>query len=250
MLVDSHCHLNFSDYGQIIDEVVTRAKQAGVEKMINIGASMDDSAEAVGLAQKYEAMWATVGIHPNDDPTATIENVDWEKFMALAKQPKVVAIGETGLDFSRSQDKDRQVALFQKQIGIATNLDLPLSIHVRDGQEDLMKLDIAGRGVFHCFSGDQRYLEYILDRGFYVSFAGNVTFKNAPGLRELAKLTPLDRLLVETDCPYLSPEPLRGSRNEPANVKITATVLAEVKNVSFEELAQITTANCQKLFKI
>lgn len=244
MLVDSHAHLNFPELLADIDGVLVRAKEAGVEKIINIGTSLADSRLAIELAQKYPGIWATVGIHPNDDPMATVDSVDWEEFARLARQPKVVAIGETGLDFSRSQDKERQVKLFEKQIEIAEQLDLPLSIHVRDGWEEIKNIDLSkSRGVFHCYSGPAEFLP-----NFYISFAGNVTFKNAAGLRELAAAVPLDRLLVETDCPFLSPEPLRGSRNEPANVKIVASVLAEVKKVSLAELANQTSANAVKLF--
>lgn len=238
MLVDSHAHI--SEFAP------------GVDKIINIGTSLEDSDKAIVLAQKYPNIFASVGIHPNDDPTATVDNIDWEKFETLAKSPKVVAIGETGLDFSKTTDRDRQQKLFEKQIGIAEKLNLPLSIHIRDAYDDLMKTSLPGRGVFHCFSGNQQYLEFILIKlpDFYISFAGNVTFKNAKDLQELAKLVPLDRLLVETDSPYLSPEPLRGMQNVPANVKITAQKLAELKNISFEKLAEITTQNAEKLFKI
>lgn len=242
MLVDSHAHVNFPELLTDIDGVVVRAKEAGVEKIINIGASMEDSAEAVKLAQKYDTMWATVGIHPENSCA------DWNEFEKLAKSSRVVAIGECGLDNKVGLSNQKEV--FLRQIKIARKLDLPLVIHIRDAQEDLMKMDLAeSRGVFHCFSGDRKYLDFVLGlNNFYISFAGNVTFKNAKELQELAKLVPLDKLLVETDCPYLAPEPLRGSRNEPANVKITATVLAKIKNVTLEELAQKTTENCQKLF--
>lgn len=269
MLVDSHAHLNFPELLADIDGVLARAKEAGVEKIIDIGTSLDDSLGAIEIAQKHDNLFATVGIHPNDDPAVTADNIDWGKFEELAKMPKVVAIGECGLDYSRIQDSGlkmqeakRQKDLFQKQIEIATKLSLPLSIHIRDAQQDLMEIFVnlydsleyhsELKGVFHCFSGDEQYLSFILEKlpGFYVSFAGNVTFKNAPQLRELAKQVPLDKLLVETDCPYLSPEPFRGLRNEPANVKTTAAKLAEIKNMSLEHISSIITENAHKLFKI
>lgn len=262
MLVDSHAHLNFPELLSDIDDVLARAKKANVEKIINIGTTLLDSKMAIGLAQKYDGLYATVGVHPNDDLDATVDNVDWVEFEKLAKEPKVVAIGECGLDFSRipeiqksrQEEAERQRKLFEEQIEIAARLNLPLSIHIRDAQDDILQLFSEtlspNCGVFHCFSGNKEYLDWILRLlpSFYVSFAGNVTFKNAENLRELAGSVPAGRLLVETDCPYLSPEPHRGSRNEPANVKITATALAEVKNTSFEQLSNITTANAIKLF--
>ncbi len=253
MLVDSHAHLNFPELMVDIDRVLARAKEAGVEKIINIGTSLADSKVAIDLAQKYDGLYATVGIHPNDDTGSIVDNVDWVEFERLVKMPKVVAIGECGLDYSRitndqlpisNVEKERQWKLFEKQAEIAQKLDLPLSIHIRDAWEDIKNIDLSkNRGVFHCYSGTAE-----IPANFYVSFAGNITFKNAGGLRELAKLVPLDRLLVETDCPFLTPEPHRGSRNEPANVKITATILAEIKNISLEELGKITTQNAANLF--
>ena len=257
MLIDSHAHLNFKDFAVDFDEVVVRAKEAEVEKIINIGTSMTDAQEVIDLANKYDFMFAAVGIHPNDDPNITVENVDWEKFEELAKSKKVVAIGECGLDYSRGKDDIRQKALFAKQIGIAQKLNLPLSIHIRDAQEDLIEMlkqvqHDNLRGVFHCFSGDLKYLDFILRNlpGFCISFAGNITFKNAQSLRDLVKGVPLDRMLLETDCPFLTPEPHRGKRNEPMNVKITATTLAQLKDVSFEEIAEVTTRNAEALFGI
>lgn len=249
MLVDSHAHVNFPELLADIDSVSARAKKAGVGKIINIGTSLEDSRGTIELAQKYNNMWATVGIHPENTCA------DWDEFEKLAKSPKVVAIGETGLDYSRikyEEETKRQEELFEKQIEVAAKLNLPLSIHIRDAQEDLMKINLAGaRGVFHCFSGDKKYLDFVLGLdNFYVSFAGNITFKNAGGLRELAALVPPEKLLMETDCPFLAPEPLRGSRNEPVNVRITATVLAEIKNISLEEIAITTTSNALKLFRL
>jgi len=263
MLIDSHAHLNFPELMADIEGVLARARKAGVEKIINIGTNLEDSKIAIDLAQKYDNLYATVGIHPDSpSPSAT----DWSELEKLAKNPKVVAIGECGLDYSRIKydvssikyhnETERQRRHFQKQIEIAKNLELPMSIHIRDAQNDLMAILDAARmtgrakGVFHCFSGDQKYLEFVLEQGFFVSFAGNVTFKNAQNLRDLAKATPLDRLLLETDCPYLSPEPLRGSQNEPANVKITVAKLAEIKNMSLDHISSIILDNTRRLFNI
>lgn len=255
-LIDSHAHLNFSDFGQDLNEVITQSQEAGVSKIINIGTSLTDSQETIDLAAKYPFMYASVGIHPNDNPEETLDSIDWEKLEHLAKQPKVVAIGECGLDFSRSKDPERQIPLFRRQIELATKLNLPLSIHLRDAQNELMT-ELGGelkdgRGVFHCFSGDQQYLDFVLKElpGFSCSFAGNLTYKSASNLRELAKQVPLERLLVETDCPFLTPEPIRGSRNLPANVKITAQTLAELKGVPVETIAEVTSQNATTLFNL
>lgn len=244
MLIDSHAHLNFPELLSDIDGVLERAKIAGVEKIICVGTNLEDSKTAVALAQKYENLYATVGIHPNDDSSIMVERVNWSELENLAKQNKVVAIGECGLDNKTSIPGQKEV--FEKQIEIAKKLDLPLVIHVRDAWEEIKKIDLSNnRGVFHCYSGPAEFLP-----NFYISFAGNVTFGNAENLRELARTVPLEKMLVETDCPFLAPEPLRGSQNEPANVKITATVLAELHDVSLDELSKITTANAAKLFKI
>lgn len=238
MLIDTHAHLNFGELLKDIDGVLERAKIAGVEKIICVGTNLEDSKTAVALAQKYENLYATVGIHPENTC------VDWNEFEKLAKSPKIVGIGECGLDNKVGLPKQKEV--FLKQIKIAQKLDLPLVIHVRDAWEEIKNTNFSkNRGVFHCYSGPVNIPE-----NFYVSFAGNVTFKNAGNLRELAKLVPLDKLLIETDCPFLAPEPLRGSQNEPANVKITALTLAKLHNVSLEKISEITTKNAVKLFNL
>lgn len=255
-LIDSHAHLNFSDYGEDLDLVIKRARESGVDKIINIGTSVKDSEEIIKLVQRSDDLFATVGIHPNDDQSTVAEDVDWEEFENLTKNPKVVAIGEIGLDYSRGQDGERQKKLLARQLEVAKTVDLPVVLHIRDAQDDLIsnfghRLE-SMRGVFHCFSGDENYLNTILRLlpEFYVSFAGNLTFKNAGALRELAKLVPLERLLVETDSPFLTPEPSRGARNEPQNVKIVAEKIAEIKGVGFEVIAQATSNNAIRLFAV
>lgn len=220
MLIDTHAHLNFPELLKDIDGVLERARIVGVEKIICVGTNLEDSKVAIGLAEKYSNLYATVGIHPEN----TCEN--WNEFERLAKNPKVVAIGECGLDNKVGLPNQKEI--FEKQIAIAGKLNLPLIIHCRNAQEELMEMlkrvQHDTRGVLHCFAGGMEIPE-----NFYVSFAGNVTFKNAENLREVAKLVPLEKLLVETDCPFLAPEPRRGSQNEPVNVKITASKLAEIK---------------------
>ena len=219
-------------------DVITRAKEVGVEKMICVGTNLEDSQEAIEIANKFEGVYASVGIHPE----GTCD--DWEKFEELISKPKVVAIGECGLDYKVGLPG--QEGVFQKQIGIAKKLNLPLIIHCRDAQEDMSKIDLtANRGVLHCFAGGIN-----IPDNFYVSFAGNVTFKNAPNLREVAKAIPLEKLLLETDSPLLAPEPLRGSKNSPKNVKIIASLLSELKGVPVEELEKITSENAARLFGI
>lgn len=262
MLIDTHAHLNFPELSDT-NAVLTRAKEAGVNTIVNIGTSLGDSQLGIEIASKYTNVYTTVGIHPNDSVDSTAESIDWGKFEELAKRPKVVAIGECGLDYSRLLqiadfrlqilEKDRQRKLFLKQIEIAAKLNLPLSIHVRDAYEDMLQIAslIKNPAVFHCFSGTISYLESLLaNPNFYFSFAGNITFKNAESIRDLAKLVPLDKILVETDCPFLAPEPHRGKTNTPANVRIVAEKLAEVKEIGFEELSEITTQNAKKLFQI
>lgn len=264
MFIDSHAHLNFNDYASDFADVVARAKQADVEKVVNIGTSMADAREVIDLAEKYDWMFAAVGIHPNDDLQVNIFNIDWGEFENLTKSHKVVAIGETGLDYlrlpsetkPRNEEIKRQKELFLKQIELAAKLGLPLSVHIRDAQDDTMEifdmLEKPIKGVFHCFSGDLNYLGFIMRKlpDFYVSFAGNITFKNAQQLRDLAKSVPLERMLLETDCPFLTPEPNRGNRNEPANIVDTALTLAMIKGLSVQELGRITSENAQRLFGI
>ncbi len=246
MLIDSHAHINFPGFNEF--------DFAGVSKIVVVGTSIEDSEKAIEMAGRHGGLFPTVGIHPNDDPKSKVETIDWEKFEFLAK--KSVAIGECGLDYSRSKDSERQIKLFERQIEIAEKYNLPLILHIRDAQEELISIfghKLAKlKGVFHCFSGDVNYLNTIIKLmpGFYISFAGNVTFKNAQGLRDLAKAAPIERILVETDSPFLTPEPHRGKPNSPENVKIVAEKLAEVKGMSFEEICKQTTINTETLFKI
>lgn len=237
MLIDTHCHLT-KRFWEDSTDIIAWAKEAGVEKFVCVGTNFEDSAEAIKVANKFEGVYASVGIHPEE----TCD--DWEKFEELISKPKVVAIGECGLDYKVGLPGQKEV--FLKQIELAKKLNLPLIIHCRDAQEDMSKIDLtANRGVFHCFAGGIN-----IPDSFYVSFAGNVTFKNAPNLREIAKTIPLEKLLLETDSPLLAPEPVRGSKNSPKNVKIIASLLSELKGVSVEELEKITSENAARLFGI
>lgn len=226
MLIDTHAHIT----GPV----------SGVDKVICVGTDLDDSQVAILLAQKYGNIFATVGIHPVDGVNSII---DWDRFEELLRQPKVVGVGECGLDYHHTFDP-KQKPLFKKQLAIAAKFNLPLSIHIRDAWKEIKNIDLSkNRGVFHCYSGP---LE--IPKNFYVSFAGNLTFKNATDLQNLARQIPLEKILLETDSPYLSPD--RGKQNEPKNVKIIASKLAELKNVNFEEVAEITSKNAYELFHL
>ena len=237
MIIDSHCHLT-KNFFENPAEIIENAKRAGVEKLICIGTTLADSQEAIDLAQKFDNVFATVGIHPEENCG------NWEAFEKLITKPKVVGIGETGLD--NKIGKPGQKEVFEKQILLAKKYNKPLVIHVRDAWADIKKINLSGcRGVFHCYSGPAE-----IPNNFYVSFAGNVTFRNAKELQSLAKNIPLEKILLETDSPFLAPDPLRGSKNEPKNVKIIAEYLAKLKNISFEEISKITSNNTLKLFNL
>jgi TatD DNase family protein len=264
-MIDSHCHLNFHAFDQDYDEVIKRAKEAGVEIIINTGTSLESSQKAVELAQQYEDLYAIVGIHPHhSDKVAK----GWDKEIdRLAKMPKVVAIGEVGMDFFSYKsngiaDPKKQAEVFRRQIEISIENKLPLQIHGRHAGKEILKIlknyeDDLLRipGMFHCFAGNFDYLEKVLAMGFYCGFDGNITYKGlAPGedtaLPDLVKKTPLERLIVETDAPFLTPVPHRGSRNEPGYVIIVGNSIAEIKNISFAAVEKATTENCKTVFKL
>ena len=249
MLIDSHCHLNFPDLAQRLPEVLTNMAEAGVDKAIAISVSRQSFEEVHAIAQNHPNIYATVGIHP-DDPEA--EEFSLEELLERAARPKVVAIGETGLDYHWCKgDLAWQHQRFALHIEAANRSGLPLVVHTRDAAEDTMRLlreHQAHAGVIHCFTEDVHAAKLALDLGFYISFSGIVTFKNATAIQEAARYVPLDRLLVETDAPYLAPVPKRGKPNEPAYVRHTAAFVAQLRGDSLENIAQATTANCLRLF--
>ena len=249
MLIDSHCHLNFPDLAQRLPEVLTNMAEAGVDKAIAISVSRQSFEEVHAIAQNHPNIYATVGIHP-DDPEA--EEFSLEELLERAARPKVVAIGETGLDYHWCKgDLAWQHQRFALHIEAANRSGLPLVVHTRDAAEDTMRLlrkHQAHAGVIHCFTENVRIAKLALDLGFYISFSGIVTFKNATAIQEAARYVPLDRLLVETDSPYLAPVPKRGKPNEPAYVRHTAAFVAQLRGDSLENIAQATTANCLRLF--
>jgi TatD DNase family protein len=253
VLVDSHCHLDFDDFGPELPDVIARARRAGVGTMLTICTKVTEFAEVRGLAEANPDIWASVGIHPHE--AATQPETDTAALVEMARHPKVVGIGETGLDFFYDHSpRDRQEASFRAHAAASRETGLPLIVHTREADERtaavLAEEAAEGglSGVIHCFSSGRQLAEKALDLGFYISLSGIVTFKKAEELRAIAAEVPLDRLLVETDAPYLAPIPHRGKRNEPAFVVHTAAVVAALKGVAPEELAERTTENFFRLF--
>jgi TatD DNase family protein len=255
-LIDTHTHLDFPQFDSDREQVIERAANAGVKAIVNVGTDLTSSRAAVALAEAYPQIYAAVGVHPHDAKTMTGEML--EELRALASHPKVVAIGEIGLDFYRDlSPRDKQRQAFQQQLALAREMGKPVIIHNREAHAEVMDIlrhwvegSHQPAGVLHCFSGDLAMAQEAIELGFYISIAGPVTFKNARRLRELVRQLPLEKLLVETDCPYLAPHPHRGKRNEPAYVKLVAQEVACVKGLSLEEVARITSDNAQSLFAL
>jgi TatD DNase family protein len=254
-LFDTHAHLHFPDYAEDLDAVLERARAAGVRGMVSIGTDRDTNRATVDLARRLPDVWATVGIHPHDAAEAT--EADFEEMERLAgEEAKVVGFGEMGLDFFRNlSPPDVQREVFRRQIDIARRARKPVVIHCRDAHAETLAIlteEGAGAigGVMHCFSGDVEVARRCLALGLYISLAGPVTYKNARALPDVARFVPEDRLVVETDCPYLPPVPHRGKRNEPAYVALTAALIAELRSADAEALGDALTANAAKLFRI
>lgn len=271
-MVDVHCHLNFKAFNNDYDEVIKKAFEDGVTKIINVGTKIDSSKRAVELADAYENLYAIVGVHPHHADKLEKGWVEELEKLASAKGGsasgrKVVAIGECGIDYYRYKsngivDSKVQREVFIKQIELAHKLKLPLQIHNRHAGKDILQILLDHRsyllnppGMFHCMSGDLSFLKEVLDLGFYIGFDGNITYEGkAAGetveLKELVMFTPLDRIVTETDSPYLAPEPHRGSRNIPSYVIIVGKFIAQKKGVPFEEVESLTTENASVLFKL
>jgi TatD DNase family protein len=255
-LIDTHTHLDFPQFDGDRERVIERAATAGVEAIVNAGAGLASSQAAVALAEAHPQIYAAVGVHPHDAKTVTGKTL--EELRVLALHPKVVAIGEIGLDFYRDlSPRDQQRQAFQQQLALASELQKPVIIHDREAHKEIMttlrqwaKGSPEPAGVLHCFSGDLAMAQEAIELGFYISIAGPVTFRNARRLRELVRQLPLTKLLIETDCPYLTPHPHRGKRNEPAYVKLVAQEIARARETSVEEVARITSDNAQALFAL
>lgn len=251
MLVDSHCHLDFPDFTAERDAVITRARAAGVETMLTISTRLDQFPAVRAIAEAYENVWCSVGAHPHE--AAEHAETTAAQLTALAEHPRVVGIGETGLDFYYDHSpRDIQEQVFRAHIAASEASGLPLIVHARDADAEIANILREERpqaGVLHCFSSGRELAEAALDLGFYISISGIVTFRKAEELRAIVRDVPLDRLLVETDAPYLAPVPYRGKRNEPAYVAATAATVAALKGLSAEELAAATTENFYRLFR-
>lgn len=254
MLFDTHTHIDQSEFDEIRDEVIERARQAGVTRLLAVGCTAEESCKCVELAAKYEGVYAAVGIQPNYVAESNLG--DWQQIEELATAPGVVAIGETGLDrYWDYTPFEQQQEYFDRHMRLAEKHDLPFIVHMRDCDEDIIQALRAARergllkGVMHSFTGDAAMAAECVELGMHISFAGMVTFKKSSDLRECAASIPDDRLLIETDCPYLSPEPVRGKRpNEPVYVRHTAECLAKLRGISLEQLAELTTRNANHLF--
>lgn len=251
-LIDTHTHLNDVKFADDLDEVIQRASDAGVERMIVCGYDLQSSESAIQLANTYESVFATVGIHPHDAKSYTKEAESILKEFAADR--KVLAIGEIGLDFHYNfSPREKQFAAFEAQIQLAKKLGLPIVVHSRESNPEALEIlksrsrDVVGC-VFHCFSGDADFAREVLEMGFYIGIDGPITYKASQKLRDVVAMCPLDRLLIETDCPYLTPVPHRGKRNEPAYVVYVAEQIAAIKGLTLEVLAQTTTDNAKKLF--
>jgi len=254
MLFDTHVHLNAEQFNEDLQEVIDRAQAEGVERMVVVGFDRPTITKAIELCETYEFIYASVGWHPVDAIDMKPEDLEWLR--ELSTHPKVVALGEMGLDYHWDKSpKDIQKEVFRKQIQLAKEVNLPIIIHNREATSDIVEiLKEAGAaevgGIMHCFSGSVETARKCLEMNFYISLGGPVTFKNAKKPKEVAEAVPLDRLLIETDCPYLAPHPYRGKRNEPAFVKLVAEQIAELKGITYEEVAKATTENAKKLFDI
>ena len=251
-MIDSHCHLDSKDFDADRDEVIARAFAAGVETMVAIGTGEGppDLETGIRLADKYASFYATAGVHPHDASKATPET--FRNLADLLKHPKVIAVGEIGLDYHYDfSPRDTQRAVFLEQMRIAADAGKPIVIHTREAWQDTLDLlsqNWRGGGIMHCFSGGPEEARQALALGFHLSFGGIVTFPKALNVQESGKMCPADRLLIETDAPYLAPVPKRGKRNEPAYVVETARKLADLRGESIEQIASTTTANFKKLF--
>jgi TatD DNase family protein len=250
-MIDTHCHLTDPRLFVQVQGVIARAKAAGVSHLITIGTDLEDDQQAVAVCARRESVRCVIGVHPNNCGQSQESDLDLLRPLALA--PSVIALGEMGLDYHYEPiDRPRQAMFFQRQLELAKERDLPVVIHCREAVEDTLAIlkDFPGvRGVFHCFTGRLSEAKRILDAGYYLGFTGPVTFKKSDELREVARMTPADRLLVETDSPYLSPEPMRGQKvNEPALVMHVAARIAAERKISVKELDEMTTANASRLF--
>lgn len=255
-LIDTHCHLNFEAFSDDLDQVLAEARAAGVAAFIVPAIDLPTCQQVIALAERYADVYAAVGIHPNS--TAAFSSQDVDVLRSLLPHPKVIAIGEIGLDYYWDfSPPEKQQLAFEAQLELANAFNLPVIIHNRDAHEATLQTlkawqpaDPQRAGVLHSFSGDVHHAEQAVAMGFYLGFTGPITYKKAETTRQIAAQIPLDRIVIETDSPYLTPEPHRGKRNTPAQVRLVAQRIAQVRNISEAEVAQSSTANALRLFNI
>jgi len=252
MLIDTHVHLNSTKFSDNLEEVIKRALDNDIKKMIVVGYDTKSNLKAIELAEEYPFIYATVGFHPTD--AKDITNDDFQLLYKQLKHEKVVGIGECGLDFYWDKEHiDEQIEVFKKQIELSLELKLPLIIHMRDASEatyNVLSEYEHLKGIMHCYSGSAEMAPLFINMGLFISLGGPVTFKNGHKPKEVAAQVPLENLLIETDSPYLSPHPFRGKTNEPSRVKLVAEEIARIKKVPYQKIAEVTTNNALKLFKI
>jgi len=253
MFVDTHAHLQWSSFDKDREKVLSRAREAQVDYIVNIGFDVDGSVEGVKLAEQHETLYATVGIHPHN--ASQLDEKALDRLKQISENPKVVAIGETGLDYYRNlSPKETQKRALEAQLLLAEELELPVVIHDREAHTDI--LDMVSRfkgktrGIMHCFSGSREMAEQCIRLGFLISLAGNVTYLNAQRLHEIAKSIDLQKILLETDSPWLAPQEMRGKRNEPSFLPFTAKKIASLRGISLNDLAVATTKNAKETFKL
>jgi TatD DNase family protein len=258
ILIDTHAHLDMKDFDADRDEVIARAVAVGVGRIVTVGTDIESSRAAIALAAKYPQVYAAVGIHPHDAGKAG--QTDIKRLEELANQPRVVALGEMGLDFYRNySSRETQLLVLQAQLELAARVNLPVIIHARQATAEMIQVltdwadkhplgDGEPRGVIHCFSGDANAARKYIELGFYISFTGSVSYSNSKA-PQVAKTVPPDMIMVETDCPFLTHQKHRGTRNEPAYVRLTAETLAQALGLPLEEFARQTTENARRLFK-
>ena len=253
-LIDTHSHYNDEKFDNDRDEVIQNIANSGITTIINAGYSLESSKRAIEIANNYDFMYATVGVSPND--IENLENNYIEQIKEMAKEQKVIAIGEIGLDYYwNKENKETQKEIFITQVELANQLGLPIVIHTRDAVMDTIdilknKVNCNKKGVFHCCPLNTELIKEGLKLGFYISFAGPITFKNSKNAEEIVKMVPIDRILTETDSPYLSPEPVRGTRNDSRNIKYIAQKIAQIKNMPIENIAEQIQKNAKTIFKI
>lgn len=250
MFFDSHAHLDDERFDTDRDLVISSLKDEGIDFFVNVGADMEGSRKSIELSEKYDFVYAACGVHPHDADSMTED--DLKELEKMLSHKKAVALGEIGLDYYYdNSERETQKKWFIRQLSLAKKLDIPVIVHCRDATLDcleILKNSGVTKGVMHCFSGSFESAKEVLSLGWYISFSGSVTFKNAKNLQKAAEIVPMDRLLIETDSPYLSPEPVRGKRNDPSRVKYVAEKIAEIKGISVEEVAKITMENTKRFF--